>query len=332
MHEGKTLLYCESKLNCNICPLKPQCCPKVRFRKIPRHQHEAARDIARSFVGTEAFEQSRRECEKIEMRSRTLEAHPETRSTAIEWSTRRPGWVILAAIAQNLRRLATLVARRAGKDGHGYSILGQIVVHYANVFQVTILALQCSFYAFDQVIYFKRLSEQTGCTGGGRPGFKIEFRVRGNQYNWNLQPSGCKPSHQVQPTHAGHMNICDNAIERFVCNRTNIVLRGGVSISSISERGQRIYQRHSEGLVIVDDCDFEFSRHLASLPRIGLMSRTKHTLACTYSRRNHTRVLHLALGLVEHQRAGDPLGPAGVARKRPPALLNSPASGSKVLL
>jgi hypothetical protein len=44
-----------------------------------------------------------------------------------------------------------------------------------------------------------------------------------------------------------------------------------------------------------------------------LMSRTKDTLACTYSRRNHTRVLHLALGLVEHQRAGDPLGPAGVA-------------------
>lgn len=40
----------------------------VPLRKIPRDQHEAARDIACSLVGTEAFEQSRRERKKIEMR------------------------------------------------------------------------------------------------------------------------------------------------------------------------------------------------------------------------------------------------------------------------
>ena len=28
VHEGKTLLYRASKLDCDACPLKPQCCPK----------------------------------------------------------------------------------------------------------------------------------------------------------------------------------------------------------------------------------------------------------------------------------------------------------------
>jgi hypothetical protein len=57
-----------SRRNCGICPLKPQCCPKEPSRKIPRDIHERARDVARSFVGTEGFEQSRRERKKIEMR------------------------------------------------------------------------------------------------------------------------------------------------------------------------------------------------------------------------------------------------------------------------
>src|ERR1700687_474555 len=35
VHEGKTLLYCASKLDCDVCPLKPQCCPKEPSRKIP---------------------------------------------------------------------------------------------------------------------------------------------------------------------------------------------------------------------------------------------------------------------------------------------------------
>jgi transposase len=65
---GTTLLYLARKHDCDGCKLRAQCCPKVPFRKIPRDQHEAARDIARSFAGTEAFEQSRRERKKIEMR------------------------------------------------------------------------------------------------------------------------------------------------------------------------------------------------------------------------------------------------------------------------
>ena len=61
------LPYRAGKLDRDICLLKPQCCPKEPARKIPRDIHEYARDVARSFAGTEAFEQSRRE-KKIEMR------------------------------------------------------------------------------------------------------------------------------------------------------------------------------------------------------------------------------------------------------------------------
>jgi hypothetical protein len=45
VHEGKTLLYRASKLDCDVCPLKPQCCPKDPSRKIPRDIHEHARDV-----------------------------------------------------------------------------------------------------------------------------------------------------------------------------------------------------------------------------------------------------------------------------------------------
>jgi transposase len=68
VNDGTTLLYLARKQDCDGCELKALCCPKAPFRRIPRNQHEAARDITRSFAGTEAFEQSRRERKKIEMR------------------------------------------------------------------------------------------------------------------------------------------------------------------------------------------------------------------------------------------------------------------------
>jgi hypothetical protein len=69
VHEGKTLAYRASELDCDVCQLKSQCCPKEPSRKIPPDIHEHARDVARSLAGTEGFEQSRRERKKkIEMR------------------------------------------------------------------------------------------------------------------------------------------------------------------------------------------------------------------------------------------------------------------------
>src|ERR1700737_3280518 len=108
---GKTLLYRASKLDCDVCPLKPQCCPKEPSRKIPRDIHEHARDVARSFAGTEGFEQSRRERKKIEMRFAHLKRILRLGRLRLRGPRGAQDEFVLAAIAQNLRRLASLVAR-----------------------------------------------------------------------------------------------------------------------------------------------------------------------------------------------------------------------------
>src|SRR5271165_2998061 len=111
VHEGKTLLYRASKLDCDGCPLKPQCCPKEPSRKIPRDIHERARDVARSFAGTEGFEQSRHERKKIEMRFAHLKRILKLGRLRLRGPRGAQDEFVLAAIAQNLRRLASLVAR-----------------------------------------------------------------------------------------------------------------------------------------------------------------------------------------------------------------------------
>ncbi len=108
---GTTLLYLARKRDCDGCKLRARCCPKVPFRKIPRDQHEAARDTARSFVGTEAFEQSKRERKKIEMRFAHLKRILRLGRLRLRGPRGAQDEFILAAIAQNLRRLAALVAR-----------------------------------------------------------------------------------------------------------------------------------------------------------------------------------------------------------------------------
>ena len=104
---GTTLIYLARKRDCDGCKLRAQCCPKVPFRKIPRDQHEAARDIARSFAGTEAFEQSRRERKKIEMRFAHLKRILRLGRLRLRGPRGAQDEFVLAAIAQNLRRLAS---------------------------------------------------------------------------------------------------------------------------------------------------------------------------------------------------------------------------------
>jgi transposase len=113
---GTTLLYLARKHDCDGCKLRAQCCPKVPFRKIPRDRHEAARDIARSFADTEAFEQSKRERKKIEMRFAHLKRILRLGRLRLRGPCGAQDEFVLAAIAQNLRRLATLMARRPPAD------------------------------------------------------------------------------------------------------------------------------------------------------------------------------------------------------------------------
>ena len=91
--------------------LKSQCCPKVPLRRIQRSIYEEARDVARALAKTEAFERSRHDRKRVEM----LFAHLKRILRLGRLRLRGPRGAqfefTLAAIAQNLRRLAKLVAR-----------------------------------------------------------------------------------------------------------------------------------------------------------------------------------------------------------------------------
>ena len=101
--------YLASVPECRACPLKPKCCPNMPARRIVRDVNEAARDVARALAKTEAFARSRRDRKKVEM----LFAHLKRILRLSRLRLRGPSGAqfefTLAAIAQNLKRLAKLV-------------------------------------------------------------------------------------------------------------------------------------------------------------------------------------------------------------------------------
>jgi len=109
--DGETLYYRARTRDCRSCPLKSQCCPKAPLRRIPRSIYEEARDVARALAKTEGFERSRRDRKRVEM----LFAHLKRIFRLGRLRLRGPSGAqfefTLAAIVQNLRRLAKLVVR-----------------------------------------------------------------------------------------------------------------------------------------------------------------------------------------------------------------------------
>jgi hypothetical protein len=104
-----TIVYRASKLDCDACALKSQCCPNMPARKIARSVHEAARDKARAIANTEAYAISRRQRKRVEM----LFAHLKRILKLDRLRLRAPNGAkdefLLAATAQNLRKLAKLI-------------------------------------------------------------------------------------------------------------------------------------------------------------------------------------------------------------------------------
>ena len=103
------VLYRASKLDCTACLLKSRCCPKEPARKVPRSIFERSRDVARSLVGTELYERSRRERKKIEMLFAHLKRIIGLRRLRLRGPTGAKDEFLLAATAQNLRKLAKLI-------------------------------------------------------------------------------------------------------------------------------------------------------------------------------------------------------------------------------
>jgi len=109
--DGETLRYLARTSDCRGCPLKARCCPKAPFRRIPRSIYEEARDVARALAKTEAFEQSRRERKRVEMLFAHLKRILRLGRLRLRGPRGAQDEFTLAAIAQNLRRLAKLVVR-----------------------------------------------------------------------------------------------------------------------------------------------------------------------------------------------------------------------------
>jgi transposase len=109
INAGDAIFYRTSLLDCASCHLKPRCCPKTPQRRVPRSIHERARDVARSLAGTADFEQSRRERKRIEMRFAHLKRILRLGRLRLRGPRGAQDEFTLAAIAQNLRRMAKLI-------------------------------------------------------------------------------------------------------------------------------------------------------------------------------------------------------------------------------
>ena len=109
VNDGATLLYRGSTFDCGRCEHQDRCCPNTPARTIPRSIYERARDVARALTGTPVFEQSKRERKRIEMPFAHLKRILRLGRLRLRGPSGARDEFLLAATAQNLRRLAKLV-------------------------------------------------------------------------------------------------------------------------------------------------------------------------------------------------------------------------------
>ena len=108
-----TRLYRSSKSDCQGCAFKAKCCPNTPQRKVPRDLEEDARDVARSLANTPAYERSRHRRKKIEMLFAHLKRILKLGRLRLRGPSGARDEFLLAATAQNLRKLAKLRAMPA---------------------------------------------------------------------------------------------------------------------------------------------------------------------------------------------------------------------------
>jgi transposase len=114
--ETSPFCYRASLYDCPDCALKSQCCPKVNVRKIERSPYEPARDVARAIGKTDAYQQSRKDRKKVEMLFAHLKRILKLDKLRLRGFSGAQDEFLLAATAQNLRRMAkwlTPVAQEA---------------------------------------------------------------------------------------------------------------------------------------------------------------------------------------------------------------------------
>ena len=103
--------YCSTAAQCQGCPQKQRCTPTA-YRKLFIHWDEPAREVARSLVGTPAYERSRRARYKIEALFAELKQRMRMQRVRLRRLWNVSEQFLLAATAQNLKRLVRFLAQR----------------------------------------------------------------------------------------------------------------------------------------------------------------------------------------------------------------------------
>lgn len=120
--KADTVIYRSSEHDCRLCPMKAQCCPNTPTRKIARQVNETARDVARMIATTPRYKQSRRDRKKVEMLFAHLKRILRLDRLRLRGLRGAQDEFLLAATAQNLRRMAQWLMPKAQRPAHALPV------------------------------------------------------------------------------------------------------------------------------------------------------------------------------------------------------------------
>jgi hypothetical protein len=108
VNKDETIRYRARKSDCDVCALKERCTPKEPQRKVTRSIYETSRDIARVLSQTQQYVISRKLRKKVEMSFAHLKRIHGLGRLRLRGPCGAHDEFILAATAQNLKKLAKL--------------------------------------------------------------------------------------------------------------------------------------------------------------------------------------------------------------------------------
>lgn len=106
INKDDTMRYRARESDCASCPNKQLCCPNALARKLTRSIHEDARDVARQISLTREYRESMCERKKVEMLFAHLKRILGLGKLRLRGMSGAKDEFLLAATAQNLRRMA----------------------------------------------------------------------------------------------------------------------------------------------------------------------------------------------------------------------------------
>ncbi|MGP0086369.1 MAG: transposase [Steroidobacteraceae bacterium] len=104
--KADSVIYRSRQADCSACPMKSRCCPSTPIRKITRSIYEDARNVARNIAKTDLYKQSRKDRKKVEILFAHLKRILNLTRLRLRGMSGARDEFLLAAIAQNLRRMA----------------------------------------------------------------------------------------------------------------------------------------------------------------------------------------------------------------------------------